>query len=247
MPCPLTRPLLHLHFSKTGGTELCAAVRDGECRVGGHNCGRRVLLQDGPWWVPYSDVWSVWHKSNFAYPPRGGKNRTCAARRQTKDHFFNVESPLPSLCPGFDHSAILRVPLDRAHSQARALTRWGMVHAKDCTNYTELRRIAPALFDNYYVRMLNGEAVYATPLGSIGEREYKRARSILSRFTLVATLHNMSDAFDETLSVHIPVPTHSKTSTKCVFSTSDRRQFRTHNRWDVELYSLVAKGRLRRP
>ena len=114
--CSLTRPLMHLHFSKTGGSALCRSVVENGCRTAGHNCGVRHLLQDRPWWIPYDEHAerpsnSAWHLANFAYPPAGKKNRTCERRRHMRVQFLEIESPLPSLCADFDYSAIFRSPI----------------------------------------------------------------------------------------------------------------------------------------
>ena len=240
MSCPLSRPLINLHLSKTGGTELCTAVTRQTCRTHGANCARRIYLQDGPWWVPYTDELSSWHKYNFAYPPRVHKNRTCAFRRTTRAVFFNVESPLFDICDGFDYSVTLREPLTRAVSQARELVRWGLISKHQCANYTEWRRVAPALFDNYYVRMLDGEATYLFPPGRVGRIHFKRAQSALHRFRLVTTLDNATRDFKIAFNITMPMHAKRPTSGSCALSPVDALRFHTDNAWDTTLYQTVA-------
>lgn len=246
-PCPLTRPLIHLHLSKTGGTELCAAAKKQGCRSHGINCARRINLQDGPWWVPWSDRLSPWHLNNFGYPPHVQKNRTCAFRREMRSLFFNVESPLFGLCEGFDYSVTLRAPLARATSMARELVRWGLLARERCGNYTEWRRVAPALFDNYYVRMLDGEATYLVTSGGIAKSHFERARAALERFTLVTTLENATRDFGAVF--HLALSSHGGAASRrgrggCELPPADALRFHADHRWDAELYAL-AMGRER--
>lgn len=240
--CPLTRPLIHLHLSKTGGSRLCKTVNAQACRTHGFNCALRRHMQDGPWWVPHSEKLSAWHTANFAYPPRGhAKNRTCAFRRKAGSQFFNVESPLfGPLCEGFDHSAILREPLARAQSQARELNRWGLLRKAKCANYSEWQRVAPALFDNYYVRMIDGEETFVLPHGAIGRAHAQRAARTLSEFSLITTLPNATDAFARTFGLRMSTPKRKpKRTPRCELNVEDRRGFLAQNRWDAALYAQI--------
>ena len=240
--CPLQRPLLHLHLSKTGGTDLCAAVRRQGCQTHGINCGRRMYLQDGPWWIPYAEAPSPWHATNFGYPPRTPKNRSCAFRRESDAVFFSVESPLPSLCDGFAHSIILRDPLARAESQARELVRWGILRRHACANYTEWRRVAPSLFDNYYVRMLGGEETYERAWGGLTRDDERRARRVLDGFTLVTTMAaataDFAHSFRLAMTPYAPSP--KAAARPCALGEDERAAFRRDNRYDEALYARHA-------
>ena len=155
--------------------------------------------------------------------------------------FYNVESPLPSLCPGFMHSVVVRDPLKRAVSQARDLVRWGMLAKGMCSNYTEWKRVAPALFDNYYVRMLDGEKTFLKPLGAVTRNDARRAEDTLSHFTLVTTLANMSNAFG---AFGIVVPRRGESSSAlCRLTRSDANEFRKTNRWDFDIYERLVGAR----
>ena len=170
-PLCRTKKVMLLHFSKCSGTALCALARKVGCSTwdpkSHPNCGRRTRdYQDGPWWIPNAHAPTNWQKTNFAYddsPARVGRGRiSCAARLKGAPAFHAVESALPggAACPGFFSIALVRPPLQRLVSHSMELARWGMVLPPKqgyCRNYTHMRALAPAVYDNYYVRMLLGE------------------------------------------------------------------------------------------
>ena len=198
-PLCRTKKVMLLHFSKCSGTALCDLARKVGCSTWDQkahpNCERRTRdYQDGPWWIPRTHATTTWQKTNFAYddsPARVGKGRrSCAARLKGAPAFHAVESALPggAACPGFFSIALVRPPLERLVSHSMELARWGMVFPPKqgyCRNYTHMRALAPAVYDNYYVRMLLGEQGMAAPPGSLTRAHLARARHALSTLDLI--------------------------------------------------------------
>lgn len=256
MTCPLRRPLLHLHFSRSGGTAFCAHIA-ARCPTWPSHCQDRAFLQDGPWWVPDPPVpsgapWPVrmteWHKLHFAYPrTEWPHRRSCALRRRAFAKFTAVESPLPAVCNGTDHSAVFREPLQRAESQARELVRWGLVPKAGCASYDVLARSFPALFDNYHVRMLAGNEIYRLPRGTIGAPHMQRAVARLCLFSLAVPLANASAplvALTRGATSGLQLHATARPGRRCEFSLHAAAAFWRDNQWDRELYHLVLAGRV---
>ena len=54
-----------------------------------------------------------------------------------------------------------------------------------CSNYSHMRRLAPAVYDNYYLRVLLGERVLGLPPGGITSAHITEAKRVLSSLQLV--------------------------------------------------------------
>ena len=169
--CSAGRKILYLHFSKTSGTALCKLVRKIGCstwpKVDSANCeSRKRGWSDGPWWIPRSHGATLWQRVNFGYPEIHNmpQRLSCERRLAQAPSFHAVESTLPAgaLCPGFFTVTLLRPPLERMVSNSYELARWGLVVPPKqglCRNYSHMRRLAPVVYDNYYIRVLLGERV----------------------------------------------------------------------------------------
>ena len=156
-----------------------------------------------------------------------------------------VESPLPDgpLCDRdhFTYVTILREPLARGVSHAAELLRWGLVPRRNCSSYPFLRAAFPALYDNYHVRMLAGEAAYREPAGAMTRAHLARARRVLARFALVlrfgpaALVHARARlglaASAAAWATEHPVPR------SCNFTEADRSRFKRDNALDEELFA----------
>ena len=109
----------------------------------------------------------------------------------------------------------------------------------DCANYAYLRNVTPALFDNYYVRMLAGEATYLLPLGSITAAHLHVARTRLAGFKVVATMSNASAAFMGLAGISVSFHDSHR---GCKFSPASRAAFMKDNALDTTLFRRVASG-----
>ncbi|KAG2497530.1 hypothetical protein HYH03_004678 [Edaphochlamys debaryana] len=101
------------------------------------------------------------------------------------------------VCPQFLNVLMLRAPLARLASHLRWIikvyrTEYGRAHEAFFRgrNATSWRQLAPAAVDNYYTRLLLGEAVYYAPPGSITDEHVAAARLVLLQFDVVLLLES---------------------------------------------------------
>jgi len=255
-PLCSTKKVMLLHFSKCSGTALCSLARKVGCSTWDQkrhpNCARRTRdYQDGPWWIPRTHATSDWQRANFAYeddPARVGRGRkSCAARLKGAPAFHEVESALPGgrACAGFFSIALVRPPLERLVSHSWELALWGMVvPAKQgyCRNYTHMRALAPAVYDNYYTRMLLGEQGMVVPLGALTRAHLAHARSALSTLDLILETNEPRTPLALQYSTGIANFTSCRAPRAapiCAMSAEDLARAARDNALDLEVYAYA--------
>ncbi|PNH01177.1 hypothetical protein TSOC_012950 [Tetrabaena socialis] len=203
-----------LHVSKSGGTSMCAvADRNGCAAESTTNFGNCMVrrFDDRPRWVSAAvhnqtaalDGWR-WY---YRYLVRRGE-RSCEYRdeymKRKRFTFYSNEfaahgglaHPASAhLCPQLLNIILLRHPLDRLVSHVRWIikvyrTEYGrgfepFFRGRDADYW---RSFAPAAVDNYYARLLLGEAAFYAPTGSLNATHLAAAQLVMLQYDVVLLL-----------------------------------------------------------
>lgn len=135
--------------------------------------------------------------------------------------------------------------MERMESNSYEMAKWGMTYPPRrgrCSNYSYMRSVAPVVFDNYYIRVLLGEAVLMLPAGSITEHHRRKAYEVLNAMDMVL-LNNANETPATLLQVTgIANLTACRPPrrAKCMFSDEGRIQAARDNALDFELFRQVA-------
>jgi hypothetical protein len=259
----------YLHFSKSGGTAMCAHARANDCATptalpGGKNCIDDGAA-DGPHWLDLSANPQIWNPQfyNAQLHPKTFRHEAmdaCGWRVQRTHHgtlpysFFSNENFLPgghtgTVCNEFVNVIILREPIARIFSLWAHFHRMRQPRSGPWPGTPEgLVNLSHAVADNHFVRYLLGRRGYALPLGGVTREHYLEAKQQLAKFDLVFTLDmmapNCTAAFRFGLgwnrSAAFPRPGKLHSYSYLRGYAAQEAHLRWLNVWDLRLFDLAS-------
>ena len=111
-----------------------------------------------------------------------------------------------------------------------------------CRNYSHMRALAPAVYDNYYVRMLLGEQGMTAPPGSLTRAHLARARRALSTLDLVLESNEPRTSLALQYATGIANFTSCRSPSsapRCAMSAADSVRATRDNALDLEVYAFA--------
>lgn len=173
------KPIHFLHVSKSGGTFFCGCGNENGLNPGllhdmATNCN--FLWEDKAYWES-----NLWVPLPFAFlPSKTSCNVTAGHMRSRNIGLEGNENFLPGdgeLCPEFENILIMRDPMHRLISHLHQML-------YDPTQMTpgEIQTKFPRLSNNYFARVLGGEAVHGLPYGQLPPELLEKTRRKLHEF-----------------------------------------------------------------
>jgi len=119
-----------------------------------------------------------------------------------------------------------------------------------CSNYSHMRRLAPAVYDNYYLRVLLGERVLGLPPGGITSAHITEAKRVLSSLQLVLLSNDAATPVTLQRATGIANFTACRDTTRparCAMSDEDNERARLDNAHDLALYDYAERLAAQQP
>jgi len=212
----LEQPIEFFHVSKAGGSETCELAISNGARVSSEAIGTNCLIKqfdDYPRWAQ-PNVGRHHLHGDIDFATRGPAQRTltCGEREQflnahsikffAKEYVVSPERGLPpsSMCSQFCHFTTVREPTTRMVSHMNhILYGYHELHRGNFTVKHEYHTsfwcgLAPAVVDNYHVRVLNTEAVFNSTCGGVTAKQYVHARKMLLQFDVIVVLERANNS-----------------------------------------------------